>query len=67
MFYFDDIGNIFVGYELTTYTTSESMGQVAICAVLVQPGPTFAVQPFVLAVTTESGTASMLLLACYTV
>ena len=41
------------------YTTSEAMGQVQICAVLVAPGPAIALRGFVLSSTTASGTASM--------
>ena len=57
--YFHDIADISVGYELTIYTISEDMGQVEICAVLMDPGPATAPRDFVLSSTTASGTASM--------
>ena len=57
--YFRDIADISVGYELTVYTTSEDMGQVEICAVLMAPGPVTAPRDFVLTSTTENGTAGM--------
>ena len=66
-FYLDIAADVFVGYEFSLYTTTEDIGQVEICAVLMDPGPTTAPQDFVLSSTTESGTASMLskLSACY--
>ena len=41
------------------YTTSEGVGQVQMCAVLMAPGPAIALRDFVLSSTTASGTASM--------
>ena len=58
-FYFHDVADIYVGYEFSLYTTTEGMGQVQICAVLMDPGPATAPREFVLSSTTESGTASM--------
>ena len=56
---FNVIADIFVGYESTVYITSENLGQVEICAVLMAPGPAIALRDFVLSSTTASGTASM--------
>ena len=56
--YFDDIVDIFVGYNSTLYTTSEGIGQVQVCAVLMAPGSAIALQDFILSSTTENGTAS---------
>ena len=57
--FFHDVADIYVGYEFSLYTTTESIGQVEICAVLMNPGPATAPRDFVLSSTTESGTASM--------
>ena len=56
-FNFDDADTL-VGYETTLYTTSEAIGQVEICVVLMSPGPATAPGDFVLSSTTESGTTS---------
>ena len=53
------IADIYVGYKSRVYTTSEGMGQVEMCAVLMAPGPVAAPRDVVLSSTTESGTASM--------
>ena len=55
-FIFDDVADSF---EFSLFTTSEGVGQVEICAVLMDPGPATAPQDFVFSLTTESGTASM--------
>ena len=56
---FNHIADIFVGYEFKIYTTSEGVGQVQICAVLMAPGPATTPRDFVLSSATENGTASM--------
>ena len=58
-FILHNVADIFVGYEFSLYTTSEGIGQVEICAVLMAPGPATAPRDFVISSTTKTGTASM--------
>ena len=51
--------NITVGYEFTVYTTTEGIGFVRLCAV-VTSHPGGAPRPFIIAATTQDGTASMI-------
>ena len=56
--------DIFVGYEFTTYTTTESMGSVTLCATLFVSANGAVVatrgapRPFTISATTRDGSAS---------
>ena len=54
-------GNITVGYEFTSYTTTEGSGMVEICAVIYQPPTGGATRQFVVSSTTRDGSASKIL------
>ena len=51
-------GQITVGYEFTSYTTSEGEGSVEICAIISQPPTGGALRAFVVSASTADGTAS---------
>ena len=46
-----------VGYEVTTYTTTETDGYVELCAVVFEPPSRLAPRPFELTVNTGDGSA----------
>ena len=49
---------IVVGYEMTTYTTTEGMGYVELCAVITNPSVgVVSPRPFVISATTADDTA----------
>ena len=49
---------ILVGYEMTTYTTTEGMGYVELCAVITNPSVgVVSPRPFVISATTVDDTA----------
>ena len=50
---------IIVGYEFTSYTTTETMGSVTLCAIIYNPPSGVAPRPFTISATTQDGTASM--------
>ena len=52
------IGQITVGYESTSYTTSEGKGNVEICAIIYQPTTGGTPRSFVVSASTADGTAS---------
>ena len=49
---------IIVGYEFTSYTTTEAMGSVTLCAIIYNPPSGEAPRPFTISATTQDGTAS---------
>ena len=55
MFLFSEI---IVGYEFTSYTTTEAMGSVTLCAIIYNPPSGVAPRPFTISATTQDGTAS---------
>ena len=54
-----------VGYEITTYQTSESMGFVSLSIALFNPPSGGAPRPFTLSVSTRGGTAGNIIVLSY--
>ena len=56
-----------VGYEITTYTTTESVGVVDLSIIIFNPPTYGAPRPFTLSVNTEDGSASIFILSLYAI
>ena len=53
--------DIHIGYERTVYTTPESQGLVALCAIIYAPSSGGAPRPFTISYTTANDTAGNIL------